>query len=191
VCTVILLLFFLWLAIAFGRAFYIEVRRTTWSLLETLIAVNILGHPIAWSIAWSLSNESPWFMDRATSVCGCAVAGLTVSACMAGGAVWVFRRLKVKGETRTGVRLGYMLLGLFLFPSMLAVIVLAFWGLLGMAVCLVIAWIVWRPLYRLHRETELELVKQQLAGAKQPRPARAADDGKQPDDAQDSESARQ
>jgi len=75
-----------------------------------------------------------------------AVAGLFVSLCMAGGAIWVFRRLQVAGETRFWRRIGWMILGMLLFPSM----VLFPWNLL-------VGWFVWLPLRSLHQQTEAKL----------------------------------
>lgn len=85
---------------------------------------------------------------------------------MCGGAVWVFRRLKITGEKRTGMRILYMLGGLFLFPSFIVVGTCVFAAtvipladreahtLWLLPVGLVVAGIIWPPLYRLHRKTK-------------------------------------
>jgi hypothetical protein len=160
-------LFVLYLVVALAIALYLEVRRTSWSLLEALIAVNIIGHVIAWPVA-SAWQIDPWCTaeQRAAFVAAAALGGSLVAACMGGGAVWVFRRLKILGEKRTGTRILYMLGGLFLFPSFVAA---GACGLAGFMMLLtanllpsfcfllfgfVVASIVWPPLYRLHRKTK-------------------------------------
>jgi len=138
------LLFPLAILIAFARALYLEVHRTSWSLMESLIAVNIVGHVVAWPVAraWQ-ATEGRNPSERIVAVAGWGTAGLTCAVCMAAGAIWVFRRLKAKGETRTGVRILYMLLGLFLFPSM---VLIPFNFLFG--------WLIWIPLFVLHSKTK-------------------------------------
>ena len=130
----------LWLIlmVKFARAFYVEARRTSWSLLEALIAANILGHVIAIPIALAFDDFFVHSMSRTRAVIFAAFCGITIAACMAGGAVWVFRRLKARGEQRRWVRIGYMMLGLLLFPSMVAVPYNFFMG-----------WLIWVPLFNL------------------------------------------
>jgi fatty acid desaturase len=141
---IVALLLPLAILIAFARALYLELRRTSWSLLESLIAANILGHavalPVAW--AWKDSQGSP-SSECAMAVAGWGTVGLLLAIFMAAGAIWVFRRLKAKGESRTGVRIVYMLLGLFLFPSMVLI-----------PFNFVFGWIIWLPLWGLHLQTE-------------------------------------
>lgn len=138
--------------IKFGKAFYVEVRRTSWDLLEALIAVNLCGHVVAFPLSLVLQDEFIRPEERLGWIVGVAFGATIVAACMAGGAVWVFRRLKAKGETRRGVRIVYMILGLLLFPSM---VLFPFNLLFG--------WIVWVPLTYLDRDTEALLMKQRQA----------------------------
>jgi amino acid transporter len=132
------LFFWLLLMVKFVRAFYIEARRTSWSLLESLIAANILGHVIAIPIALAYQDSFGLAMSRSSAIILAAFIGITVAVCMAGGAVWVFRRLKARDEQRRWVRIGYMILGLLLFPTMVAFP----WNL-------VLGWFVWIPLMNL------------------------------------------
>ena len=122
---------------AFTRVFVVEVRRTSWSLLEALIMVNIVGHVIAWPIAYTISNDL--LKDEYWHGALLIFSGLVCATCMIGGAVWTLRRLKAKGENRTGVRILYLLLGLLLFPSIIA---------------FPVGWLVWIPLLKLHYDTE-------------------------------------
>jgi len=142
---------FIWVifVIAFVRSVYVEARRTSWTLLEGLIAANILGHVIAYPLSLVLKETRPGESPFATAAM--VVLGATMlAACMAGGAVWALRRLKLKGEARGGVRIVYLVLGLLLFPSMLA---LPFNLLLG--------WFIWVPLFQLNESTRHLLVRNQ------------------------------
>lgn len=104
---------------AFGYTFYREVKRTPWDLLESLVLFTVLGHVLALPIAHAnrlveANQEAPDFPFRVGTV------ALAVAMFMAGGAVWVFRRLNRLGERRRVRRIMWMIPGLLLFPSMLA-----------------------------------------------------------------------
>ncbi|MCK6473887.1 MAG: hypothetical protein L6R28_19365 [Planctomycetes bacterium] len=103
---------------AFGYTFYREVKRTPWDLLESLVLFTVLGHVLALPIAHAnrlveATQEAPDFPLRVGTV------ALAVAMFMAGGAVWVFRRLNRLGERRRVRRIMWMIPGLLLFPSML------------------------------------------------------------------------
>lgn len=137
------LLWFLF-AFVFVRTLYVEAKQTSWDLLEGLIAANILGNVVAIPIAWAWRNEFAFNSDnRMNEIVGAGLCGLVVASCMAGGAIWTFRRLKILGETRRWPRLGYMLLGLLLFPSMVSFP----WSL-------AFGWVVWIPLRNLHDKAQ-------------------------------------
>lgn len=109
---------------AFGYTFYREVKRTAWDLLEALALFTILGHVLALPIAYAnglveAKQEEPDFPFRVGTV------ALAVAMFMAGGAVWVFRRLNRMGERRRVLRMLWMIPGLLLFPSMLGPFFLA------------------------------------------------------------------
>jgi amino acid transporter len=151
-CLVIGLSVIVALPIAFAVQFYREVRRASWGLLEALIAFSIFGHVIALPVAWQWQRSAgEMTADRTRAVAGVALLATFVAFCMAAGAVWVFRRLRLLGEKRTGVRLVYMLLGILLFPSMVAV-----------PYNFVVGWIIWIPLIRLHFQTRDLVAKAEI-----------------------------
>lgn len=103
---------------AFGYTFYREVKRTPWDLLESIVLFTVLGHVLALPIAHAnklaeANQEAPDYPFAVGTV------ALAVAMFMAGGAVWVFRRLNRLGERRRVRRLLWMIPGLLLFPSML------------------------------------------------------------------------
>lgn len=103
---------------AFGYTFYREVKRTAWDLLESMVLFTVLGHVLALPIAYAnrlveAKQEAPDYPFAVGTV------ALAVAMFMAGGAVWVFRRLNRLGERRRVRRLLWMIPGLLLFPSML------------------------------------------------------------------------
>ena len=138
-------LIIVWLMIAYAlvQTLYVEAKQTSWDLLESLIAANILGNVVAIPIAVTL-HDSRGYDDWLLSVLIAGLAGTITAAFMAGGAIWTFRRLKIIGETRRWPRIGYMILGLLLFPSMIAI-----------PFNLVLGWIVWVPLNILHTNAEM------------------------------------
>jgi hypothetical protein len=137
-------------AIAFISTLYVEAKQTSWELLESLIAANILGHVIAFPVSKAIADSSH-SMDGATEIALVALTATAVSAFMAGGAVWVFRRLKLLGETRRSVRLGYMALGLLLFPSMMF-----------FPFNLLCGWVVWAPLLSLNKDADRVATRNRL-----------------------------
>jgi hypothetical protein len=138
----ILLLVFSPLIYAFARALAAEMRRTNWSLLEALIMANMLGHVVAYPIYWVLKDDYYREDKRWLYAELAALGGLVAAICMASGAVWVFRRLKLIDERRFFHRMFWMVMGLLLFPSMVAIPYNLFFG-----------WMVWWPLNRLHSQT--------------------------------------
>lgn len=109
---------------AFGYTFYRELKRTPWDLLESLVLFTVLGHVLALPIAYAnglveAKQEAPDYPFAVGTV------ALAVAMFMAGGAVWVFRRLNRRGERRRVCRLLWMIPGLLLFPSMLGPFFLA------------------------------------------------------------------
>ena len=139
------LLIIAWLitAVVFVRTLYVEAMQTSWDLLESLIAANILGNVVAIPIALALAETTYSREIRLTEVLMTGLVATFIAAFMAGGAIWVFRRLKIIGETRRWPRIGYMLLGLMLFPSMIAFPFNLFFG-----------WMIWLPLRSLHGDAQ-------------------------------------
>src|SRR5687768_11466849 len=123
-----LILLWLGLGYVFVQALLVEARRTSWTLLEGLLAANILGHVMAFPLSWAIREDS-----SINNIIGIGLLLTIGCACMAGGAIWVMRRLKAIEEKRMGTRLLYLIAGLFLFPSMLAI-----------PFNLVLGWIIWR-----------------------------------------------
>lgn len=106
---------------AFAYTFYVEIKRTPWDLCETMALFAIVGHAIALPIAWAAHDSNKnWGGDWLIALTG-ALATI-IALFMAGGAVWVFRRLNRINETRRMVRLAYLVLGTLMFPAMLALI---------------------------------------------------------------------
>jgi hypothetical protein len=139
-------------AYVFVRTLYVEAKQTSWDLLEALIAANILGNVVAIPIAWAWNEHDTFNSDnRMNAIVGAGLCGLVVASCMAGGAIWTFRRLKMLGETRRWPRIGYMILGLLLFPSMVS-----------FPYSLAFGWLIWIPLRNLHQETEVLRQRERL-----------------------------
>jgi len=133
----------------FVKAFMVEARRTSWTLLEGLLAANILGHVLAFPLSWSIrDNSSP------TQIVAIGLLALLACACMAGGAIWAMRRLKAINEQRGGRRMMYMLMGLFLFPSMLVI-----------PFNFVFGWVIWLPLKNLNDRAEIYRYEEELISA--------------------------
>jgi hypothetical protein len=157
----VLALVWLVFAITFVRKLYVEAKQTSWDLLEALIAANILGNVVAIPVAWALSDSGYGGNDtRLIEILTTGLAATVVAACMAGGAIWTFRRLKIIGETRRWPRLGWMMLGLLLFPSMLAFP----WNMLA-------GWFIWLPLRGLHQEATRVSLRQSVLEARRKREA--------------------
>jgi putative flippase GtrA len=142
--VIVFLLFLSPLLTLFIRLLYVEAKETSWGLLEALIAANILGHVVAYPVSYCLNDRYTSVDRRVGEAIFAGLAATMIAAFMAGGAVWVFRRLKMLNESRRAVRIGYMLLGLLLFPSMVAI---PFNFLLG--------WMVWIPLLSLSRQADM------------------------------------
>jgi len=143
----------LWLltAVSFVRALYVEAKQTSWDLLESVIAANILGNVVAIPIAVALAEPLYFHDSRTVTVLVTGLISTVVAAFMAGGAVWVFRRLKIINETRRWPRIGYMLLGLLLFPSMIAFPFNLFFG-----------WMIWLPLRSLHGDAQRTCLREAM-----------------------------
>lgn len=104
---------------AFAQTFYREVLRTPWDLVEALVLFVAIGHVIAIPIAITWRSVEQQSVDIEWLYIN-IVASVVSALLMAGGAVWVFRRLNRLGEKRRVKRLLYLLLGLLMFPSMTA-----------------------------------------------------------------------
>ncbi len=147
------LLIIAWLitAVVFVRTLYVEAMQTSWDLLESLIAANILGNVVAIPIALALAETTYSREIRLTEVLMTGLVATFIAAFMAGGAIWVFRRLKIIDETRRWPRIGYMLLGLMLFPSMVAFPFNLFFG-----------WMIWLPLRSLHGDAQRTCLREAM-----------------------------
>jgi hypothetical protein len=148
-------------AVAFFRALYVEARQTSWELLEGLIGANILGHVVAYPLSRTITDPGCYFgtVGFETEIVSVAFIATVVCACMAGGAIWVFRRMKMLGESRRSVRILYMVLGLLLFPSMVL-----------FPFNLMVGWMIWWPLAALNTNAKLAVA----AAAARARHAEAA-----------------
>lgn len=141
---------------AFVQTFYCEVRRTPWDLVEALVLFAAIGHVVALpiSLTWKWVELHPLDRDWLyVSIVGSVVFALF----MAGGAVWVFRRLNRLGEKRRGMRMLYLILGLLMFPSMTAlpvcsILLCRVTPTLGIVLSLITI-LIWSLLTRLHSRT--------------------------------------
>lgn len=131
-------------AYSFAVTFYRELKRTPWDMLEALTMFVVVGHAVALPVTWAVESRSV-YLDTEYLAVHAAMGGALVAMFMAGGAVWVVRRLNRLGERRRGTRLGYVLGGLMLFPSLIAAAPLVTVPLLCP---------LWIALYRLHLRTE-------------------------------------
>ncbi|MCZ7648441.1 MAG: hypothetical protein M5U26_24805 [Planctomycetota bacterium] len=129
----------------FASCLYRELKRTPWDLLETLIMLVVVGNVVAAPIAYAMENRDLYASQGEGSMFGFAIGGCVCGLMMAGGAVWVFRRLNRLNERRRKVRLAYLALGLLLFPSIMAGV---------MVIGLPLALPVWIALNQLHNRTE-------------------------------------
>jgi len=143
-------------AAAFICTLYVEARQTSWDLLEALIAANLLGHVVAYPVSKTIADTGCYFGGELEfQIVIVALLATVTSACMAGGGVWVFRRMKMLGESRRSVRIFYMLLGLLLFPSMVIVPYNLFFG-----------WVIWGPLLVLNKDANLAVAARKAAEAR-------------------------
>ncbi|MBE7466071.1 MAG: hypothetical protein HS116_21555 [Planctomycetes bacterium] len=132
------------LAYGFAVTFYRELKRTPWDMLEALTMFAAVGHAVALPIAWAEESRDA-YLDNDYLTLHVAMVGAVVGMFMAGGAVWVVRRLNRLNERHRKTRLLYLLGGLMLFPSMVAA-----------APLITVPFLcpLWIVLYRLHRRTE-------------------------------------
>src|ERR1700759_1343440 len=84
-----------------------ESRRAHWTLLESIVAMIVLGHVVAVPIVLTYRywRYSGLLFEK---IAIAAVLGLTLATAMALGAMWVFRGLSAIRERRAHVRLIYM-----------------------------------------------------------------------------------
>ncbi|GMV80025.1 MAG: hypothetical protein AMXMBFR7_12090 [Planctomycetota bacterium] len=131
-------------AYSFAITFYRELKRTPWDMLEALTMFVAVGHAVALPIAWAVESRTV-YLDNEYLAVHAAMGGALVGMFMAGGAVWVVRRLNRLNERRRKTRLLYLLGGLLLFPSLVAAAPL---------VSVPVLCPLWIALYRLHQRTE-------------------------------------
>ena len=113
-----------------------QLSEAKWTLLESLIATLFLGHVIVLPIA--LAYKGTGHNDHVFATTFLVGALSTASAMiMAYGTFWIFRCLRSIGEQRPAVRIGYMVMGMLSFPT----IIIPPGALL-----------IWWPLVRLYRK---------------------------------------
>ena len=113
-----------------------QLSKAKWTLLETLIATFLLGHVIVVPTVLAYRDGERTDHQFALTFLVCALS--TASAMiMAYGTFWIFRCLRSIGEQRPAVRIGYMVLGMLSFPTI---------------VIPPVAMLIWWPLLRLYRK---------------------------------------